>query len=363
MAISRNIIHAGIQPEIFNIFDVTASWGTNGVTDQSSFQTLLESKGYSGISIENFTLVSQRLICNLEVLIIPGNTFNLNNLGITVFNGFGYVPNAYTLDLSFNSLTNFTPAYTLPNYVKQLNISVNQLVTFTPDATFIENLTGIQLNANQIENIDLIIPLLPIGLLYLGIPQNSLTAFDPLIPLPPSLIQLDLTKNSISVFNPTLPLPSTLLYLTLAANALSVFDPTLPLPSGLLILDISGSGPNFNPKLPLPSGLISLSLNSCGITVFNPTLPLPSTLERLELMVNEITFFGPTNPLPTTVNDIRLDSNKMTLIDYTNNIPWATALHNGPGFGGYITFTFNTDTVSGTAFESILNSKAWNVIS
>lgn len=79
------------------------------------------------------------------------------------------------------------------------------------------------------------------GLLYLRLLSNSLTKFDPLIPLPNTLLGIRLSENNLAEFNPTLPLPESLTDLDLSKNNLTRFSLTLPLPITLIELDLNSN--------------------------------------------------------------------------------------------------------------------------
>ena len=170
-------------------FDVRADWDFFGVTDEASFiaNSSLFFIDATFVNVSNFSLVGNRLRCNIET-----DAKSLNMYGDGVF-GIKEVI----------AITN------LPSLIF-LNIGVSLLTEFNPILSLPENLTSLQLF------------------------NTSLTEFNPTLPLPNSLEQLNLANNQLTEFNPTLPLPNSLQQLNLSYNQLTEFNPTLPLPDGLL---------------------------------------------------------------------------------------------------------------------------------
>lgn len=178
------------------------------------------------------------------------------------------------------------------------------------------------------------------SLIELNLSINNLTdeVVNDLI-LPSSLEELYLTSNQIVNFNPSNPLPSLLQTLHLGRNQIVTFDPTIA----------------------LPNSIENLFLFINQIVTFNPTLPLPSSLDSLYLDGNQIVSFNPSVPLPSSsFLQLYLYSNPMTTAGYTASEPWANAMSVIPGRGN-VYFTSNTDPVTGTNLETILQAKGWSV--
>jgi Leucine-rich repeat (LRR) protein len=150
-----------------------------------------------------------------------------------------------TLDLSYNSITAFTPT-NLPQGLTDLYLNNNLLTGFTPTITFPLNITNIYLNNNLITNFN---PSIPIeGLQTLNLSYNSITDFTPSQPLSNGLQTLDLSYNSISSFNPPLPFSNSMNGLYLNDNLLitSAIDNVLIYLSGITNWDSPGTITLFN---------------------------------------------------------------------------------------------------------------------
>jgi hypothetical protein len=298
--------------ELDGNFDITADWDFFGVTDEASFiaNSSLFFIDATFVNVSNFSLVGDRLRCNIET-----DAKSLNMYGDGVF-GIKEVI----------AITN------LPSLIF-LNIGVSLLTEFNPILSLPENLTSLQLF------------------------NTSLTEFNPTLPLPNSLEQLNLANNQLTEFNPTLPLPNSLEQLILTNHQLTEFNPTLPLPNSLEQLNLANNQlTEFNPTLPLPSGLGNLGLGNNQLTEFNPTLPLPNSLEQLNLANNQLTEFNPTLPLPDGLLQILLIANQFTTQVYEDSEDWATAQ---PYFinGCNMSFSGNPNSPIGTNFETILATK------
>jgi hypothetical protein len=325
-------------------FDVIGNWDLTyfPVTDAASFKLFLES-GYDGneqqnsltdVVITGFSLVDGRLQCNLSA---TGTILYLGGLGITEVISISNITGLGTINLDNNLIT-----------------SVNDVIW--PSGLFV-----LELSSNDISNFDPINPL-PSGLQLLGLGNNNIITFDPTIALPNVLQDLNLQDNSIGTFNPSIALPTALQTLTLSGNQIVNFNPLIALPNGLMYLFLTNNQIiTFNPSAALPNGLQYLFLSNNEIVTFNPSIPLPNSLYWLVLGNNRIVTFNPTIPLPSTIFSLQLQFNLMTTIGYTGSEPWANAMSVIPG-RGTVNFNGNTNSVSGTALETILTSKGWGVV-
>jgi hypothetical protein len=169
------------EPEVTYNFDVTANWETGDisypVTDQASFETFLANRGsgivnnLTSISITNFSLVGNRLQCNLTA---NGTTLNLIDMNITECLSFGNINGLQQLYLNSNQIVTFNPTIALPSSLQVLELSSNQIVTFNPTLA------------------------LPSSLQYLSLEANQIVTFNPTLALPTSLIELKLKNNQMT---------------------------------------------------------------------------------------------------------------------------------------------------------------------
>jgi hypothetical protein len=140
-------------------------------------------------------------------------------------------------------------------------------------------------------------------------------------------------------------------------NNISSFDLNFPLPQETRVLNL-----NFNQltsfEQELPNSLEELLIGYNNISSISNDYVFPNNLKRLELYNNNLSVF--TTPLPQNLEDIFFDNNNFTLASYASMESWADNLHEGLS-GNIISFTGNTDSVSGTNLESILINKGWNV--
>lgn len=281
-------------------FDITANWESNGITDEASFISYLESTlEVSNVTVEEFSLVDGRLRA-----IVSGDDFGffyLDSITATEVRALA-IDGVTTIDLQGQSLTGFNPTVAIPEGVTQLLFSSNPIASFNPTLP------------------------LPSTLEELSLFNCELTEFNPTLPLPSSLRVLMLQSNNLSAFNPTIALPNSLEELGLGGNNITSFDPTLLLPSSLKWLDLGNNELTaFDPTNALPASLETLELDQNNLSVFDPTLPLPSTLIWLGLGQNSLTSLNPTNPIPGTLTRLNLFGNLMNssainnVLDYWNN--------------------------------------------
>lgn len=203
---------------IINYLDISSSYGNNRLRDIT---------GLSGLT-------------SLYSLMLGGNV-------ITNFDDrISTLPSSVqTLDLSYNSITGFTPS-SAPQGLTNLYLNNNSLTGFTPTIVFSQNLTNLYLNNNLITNYNpsQLIPTIQ----TINLSNNSITNFSPYQPLPSALQTLNLSYNSIATFAPTLPFPNTVGDLYLNDNLLitSAIDNVLIYLSGVTQWDSPNTITLFN---------------------------------------------------------------------------------------------------------------------
>ena len=188
-------------------FIVEADWGANGVTDEASFRTSLETpyswsygryqilelpdenEAQATFTIKDFVLEGDKISCEIQgdgnmldlmdynVLEIIRLNFNglqqlgLGNNQLTNFNPDGNFSGLQQLYLNNNQLTNFNPDGNFSG-LQQLGLGNNQLTNFNPDGNF-SGLQQLYLNNNQLTNFN------PdgnfSGLQQLGLGNNQIT--------------------------------------------------------------------------------------------------------------------------------------------------------------------------------------------
>jgi hypothetical protein len=129
------IYYFDITDEIPN-FDITANWATGDanypVTDQSSFELFLGNRSYNNtnnltnIVITNFSLVGNRLTCNLTA---NGTILDISDMQVTEVLGVGNLLELQQLYLGYNQIVSFNPTIALPSGLQELNLIANQMTT------------------------------------------------------------------------------------------------------------------------------------------------------------------------------------------------------------------------------------------
>ena len=179
---------------LINYLDISSGYGNNRLRDITG--------------LENLT--------SLYSLMLGGNIItNFNNRISTL------PSSVQTLDLSYNSITAFTPT-NLPQGLTNLYLNNNLLTGFTPTIQFPLDFNNLYLNNNLITTYNPSFPIPSIQTLNLS--YNSITNFTPYQPLPANLQTFDISYNLISTFNPWLsgnPFPNTISYLYLNDNSLN----------------------------------------------------------------------------------------------------------------------------------------------
>ena len=138
------------------IFDVTADWANPTgipVTDQASFEFFLQNYSYysltndlTDIVITDFSLVSNRLTCNLQA---NGTTLTLaGSYFVSEFNSVGNIKGLVNIDLYAAALNTFNPTKALPDTLTYLSLNSADLVEFNPIITLPTTLTMLDLNNN-----------------------------------------------------------------------------------------------------------------------------------------------------------------------------------------------------------------------
>jgi hypothetical protein len=195
-------------------FDITAlDWpGTNGVTDQASFEAfILGSSNYTNITVNSFNYTPTRIQANINVTGGSSLDFGSFGNGFEIIHALSGFDNLSSLSLGNNLLTDFNPTIPLDSTLGSLYLNNNLIVNFNPTIPLPTNLGLLNLNNNLIAN------------------------FNPTIALPSSLLTLELKNNQIVTFNPTNPLPSPIFLLNLDNNLLTDFNPTTLFPTTSLM--------------------------------------------------------------------------------------------------------------------------------
>jgi Leucine-rich repeat (LRR) protein len=154
----NEIYYFDITDEVGYNFDVTADWENINfypVIDENSFVAFLEnyyivgydSNDLTDIVVSDFTLVGNRLRCNLSA---NGTRFHLNECGITQLNCIGDIYGLQNLNLDNNLITEFNTINSLPSTLQQLTMQYNQLTGFNPTISLPSNLVVLRLNNNEI---------------------------------------------------------------------------------------------------------------------------------------------------------------------------------------------------------------------
>jgi hypothetical protein len=164
------------EPEPSFNFDVRADWDYFTVTDEASFiaNSSLFFIDATFVNVSNFSLVGNRLRCNIETDSKSLNMYGDGVFGIKEVIAITNLPSLIFLNIGLSLLTEFNPTLPLP-----------------------ENLTSLQLL------------------------NTPLTEFNPTLPLPNNLVDLFLQNNQLTKFNLTLPLPSSLITLNLQNNQIT----------------------------------------------------------------------------------------------------------------------------------------------
>ena len=225
-------------------FTMTVEWGDGNKNDYASSSSYQPTHSYA--SNGNYTAStafnSPELINNLDISSNYGNNRLRDILGLEALSGLTY------LNLAGNIITNFnTRISELPSSIQTLDLSYNSITAFTPTS-------------------------LPQGLNDLYLNNNLLTGFTPTIVFPQDFNNLYLNDNLITTYNPSFPIPS-IQTLNLSYNLISNFTLYQPLPSDLQVLDISyNSISTFNPWLsgnPFPNSVSSIYLNNNSLNNTN----------------------------------------------------------------------------------------------
>jgi hypothetical protein len=339
-------------------FQITADWGTNGVTDKASFETFISARTGQTFVVSQFSLVENVLTClftfNETALLL-----DLSNCNISAVSKLSC--DATQIDLNNNQIVDFNPTIALSASLQNINLSVNQIVNFNPTIALPTSLQSLDLNNNQIVDFNPTIALPP-SLQNINLSFNQIVDFNPTIALPASLQSINLSVNQIVDFNPTIALPVSLQTIDLNSNQIVEFNPTIALPTSLLSINLNTNLiVDFNPTIALPESLQVLALNTNQIVDFNPSIALPTSLQVLDLSSNEIVYFNPTIVLPTSLNTLALQYNKMTIAGYVASETWANSQ---PSFinNCTIALNLNLDSVTGTDLEAILITKNATVI-
>lgn len=195
-SVSNRLFSFSSEPE--TNFDVTADWGSAGVTDQVSFEAYLQfsATDASSVTVTNFSLVGNNLKASINV--VGATFFTPAVLGITDLNKLGgFDSSLVEINLGNNQIVIFDPVIPLPSSVQILDLSYNLIIDFNPLIS------------------------LPNGLQTLVIENNQIVNFNPSIALPSSLTSLSLVDNQIIAFNPSIELPIGLIDFSLGNNLMT----------------------------------------------------------------------------------------------------------------------------------------------
>ena len=154
-------------------FDITADWENATdfegnpfpVTDEESFKNWLSSqKRYYGdsddvektkikdIYIENFSLISGRITCDLYAN-ANYSFLDLSNIEVSKVTNLGGIVNLFALSISNSNIPNEAINYLFDNYdffvLRYLDLSNNQLTEFNPSLP-LPNLNNLHLSNNQL---------------------------------------------------------------------------------------------------------------------------------------------------------------------------------------------------------------------
>lgn len=297
--------------------------------------------------------------------------------------------------LGFNNIETYDPPTPLPTTLNSLVIRNNLLTNWNTTIPLHEGFTDLTLEYNRISNYNP--DKSPISLIYLNIANNLLDgSFDPSVDMSHTMF-LNLSNNNLTEFNPTQPY-SSLKELNLSHNLLSTFKPEYAL-SNLQLLNLNYNNLThfytlnnnnvltqlylgFNhittidftvPEsleafaidyngltdfdIDLSGNIKTISLNGNPINVFEPTYSL-SNLQYLYLNYTGISKFNPVSPLTSLVG-LDLANNLITTKEW-NSSAWTDNL---PSTGFlFISSGGNSDSITGTAAETALLSKNWNII-
>jgi Leucine-rich repeat (LRR) protein len=209
-------------------FDVTADWSltTPAVVDEATFRVFLESgqdgagrvNSLTNVNITAFSLVGNRLQCNLSANNSPGADLYLGSMNITSVNSLGnMIDRIDELRLEDNSIASVDGV--IWPYANYIYLGHNS-ITSVNNVTWPSGLQSLYLYENQIVNFNPTVAL-PSGLQYLNLDLNQIVTFNPSIALPSSLDILSIEENNIVIFNPTIPLPTELNALRISDNQMT----------------------------------------------------------------------------------------------------------------------------------------------
>lgn len=140
-------------------------------------------------------------------------------------------------NLARDSKGNSTPVTDEQSFIDYLNrtgfsnisIAGFELSNGRLKCNMVATASTLNLSAMNITEVNMVPPL--VGLNTLGLFDNQIVNFDPILPLPDSITNLGLGKNLLTSFDPIQLLPLNLSFLELDQNSLTEFKPTNLLPS------------------------------------------------------------------------------------------------------------------------------------
>ena len=179
---------------IINYLDISSSYGNNRLRDIT---------GLSGLTSLYSLMLGGNLITNFDdrITTLPSSVQNLDLSynSITAFTPTNLPQGMTDLYLNNNLLTGFTPTITFPLNFNTLYLNNNLITTYNPSIP-IPSIQTLNLSYNSITNFTPFQPL-PISLQTLNLSYNSISTFNPWLsgnPFPYSISYLYLNDNSLN---------------------------------------------------------------------------------------------------------------------------------------------------------------------
>ena len=179
---------------IINYLDISSSYGNNRLRDIT---------GLDGLTSLYSLMLGGNIITNFDsrISILPSSVQNLDLSynSITAFTPTNLPQGLTDLYLNNNLLTGFTPTITFPLNFNTLYLNNNLITTYNPSIP-IPSIQTLNLSYNSITNFTPFQPL-PISLQTLNLSYNSISTFNPWLsgnPFPYSISYLYLNDNSLN---------------------------------------------------------------------------------------------------------------------------------------------------------------------
>ncbi len=213
------------------------------------------------------------------------------------------------LDLSYFSLTNFSPILTtipLTSRLTDLNLSNNQLSSLPSEISYLENLNGLDLHNNQLSSLPFQFGSLK-KLCYLNLSKNHFVTLPSLIGNLENLSELFLAHNKLSSLPRKIGNLKQLFQLDLKSNRLRTLPKTI---GNLTNLDKLNLQDNLLTSLPQQIGnlnLYDLYLAHNQLTTLPETIQTLSRLNTLDLRHNAFQTFPPPISYLLSLDDLLFD--------------------------------------------------------